>query len=191
MTHAEKLQQLFEAALKDSSDLQKPPTRAFPTPLSETRVTASPAAPAAAPAVEIPAGPVVNAGLSDTASAQPGSRLEEQHQQKTANHRLGAMITLGVFFALTGGGFCWFVQSPQRVAALQEAIRDVRSGGEIKSMVAKYDAALEKVAVRSKQSDQATGQRNLLLQEGLGSKAQQKENTREVGTKLEGAGSFN
>lgn len=176
MTHAEKLQLLFEAALKDSSEPLKPLTRSFPSTLSATTAAASPPAPEpkpervpvvevpvapivevpAPPVVEVPAAPVVNAGLSDVASAELGKLLDEQHQRKTSKHRRELLITLSVLFALTGGGFGWFVQSPQRVAAFKEAIRDVRSVGDVKSMVAKYQAALDKVAVRSNQIDQAT-----------------------------------
>lgn len=161
MTHAEKLQQLFEAALKDSSDLYKPPTRAFPTTLGATKVAVSQPAPGPepepelAPVVEVHAGPVVDAGLSDTASAELAALLDEQQQRITGKHRREALISLGVLLALTGGGFAWFSQSPQRAVALKDAIHDVRSCGDVTSMAAKYQAALDKVAVRSKQIDQA------------------------------------
>ena len=125
MTHAEKLQQLFEAALKDSSDVYKRPTPAFPATLGATQVALNqPAAkpepePALTPVVEVHAGPVVNAGLSDTATAELGTLPDEQHQRTTGKHRREALITLGALIALTGSGFAWFVQSPQRVMASQ------------------------------------------------------------------------
>lgn len=146
MTHAEKLQQLFEAALKDPSDLRKSPTRSFPTthdvlPLAVNQ-QARPPEPAPAPVVEAPPGPVVNAVLSDTASTDPGARPDGRQRQETGTLRNGMLLALGVLFALTGIGFCWFVQSPQRVEAWQEAIRDVRSVGDVTSIGAKYQAAL-------------------------------------------------
>jgi hypothetical protein len=148
MTHAEKLQQLFEAALKDSSDLHKAPTRAFPTPLGVPQVPAIQAAsapePAPAPVVEISALPVANAGLSDAVSAEPATLPDRQTPQETGSGRCRAMIALGVFLALAGGGFCWFVQSPQRVLAWQEAFREVRSVGDATSIVSKYQAAMDK-----------------------------------------------
>ena len=65
-------------------------------------------------------------------------------------------MTLGVLLALAGGGFAWFAQSPYRVQAIREAIRDIRSLGDIQGLAAKYRAALDKVAERSNQVNQAT-----------------------------------
>ena len=167
MTHAEKLQQIFNAALKDCSDLNKPLKRAFPVSLqAATAIVSQPVPePVAAPDLVIeapakafiaPAVPAASSGLSQSESAELGRLLEEQHQRKTRKRRREMLVTLAVVVALTGGGSGWFVQSPQRVQAMKEAIRDVRSIGDVKSMVAKYQAALDKVAVRSKQIDQAT-----------------------------------
>jgi len=164
MTHAEKLQQIFEAALKDSSDLNKPLTRSFPSalgvkpvvvsePVPESEATPEPVT--AAPAKPF-AAPVASAGLSESESAELGMLLDEQQQRKTRKRRREMLATLAVIVTLTGGGSGWFAQSPQRVQAMKEAIRDVRSVGDVKSMVAKYQRALDKIAVRSKQIDLAT-----------------------------------
>ncbi len=145
MTHAEKLQQLFEAALKDPSDVHKLPTRAFPTPAGGSNPDACQPEPAAAtapaPVEEIP---VVNFDRVATASAGPGTRPDEQPRQEAGSNRSGVWLFLGLFLALAGCGFCWFVQSPQRVSAWQEAIRDVRSVGDATSIVSKYQAAMAK-----------------------------------------------
>lgn len=163
MTDKEKLQRLFDAALKDSSEVSKAPTRAFPTAVAEAAVPApvSPVAmtvliPASPSVVVIPEADAAKVGLTAEASAELGALLDEQMARKKRKHRREALVTLGVFLAITGGGFGWFVQSPQRVQAFTDAMRDIRSVGDVASMVAKYQAALDKVAVRSKQIDQAT-----------------------------------
>ena len=154
MTHTQKLQEIFEAALKDNSKFTKEPTRAFPTQPSAQPVAVSPPAPAPEPE-PIPE-PAANAGLSHSASAELGALLEEQHQRKTNKHRRETVVTLALVVALTVGGAGWFVQSPQRLQAMKEAIHDIRSVGDVKSIVAKYQAALDKISDRSKQIDQAT-----------------------------------
>lgn len=174
MTDQEKLQKLFQAALQDSSDLNKAPTRAFPTsgavpapasvqaPMPFTHPV--PVAPAPAPepeaaSVAVEEAPVVlpsNAGLDDKTSTELGALLDEQRARLARKRRRDTLVVLGVMFALGGSGFGWFVQDPQRVQAFKDAIRDVRSIGDVKSMVAKYRESLDKVAVRGKQIEQAT-----------------------------------
>ncbi len=154
MTHTEKLQQIFDAALKDSSEFTKQPTRAFPTSASAQPVAVSPPAPAPEPEPIVES--AANVGLSAAASAELGTLLDEQHQRKARKHRRETLVTLAVVLALTGGGAGWFIQSPQRLQALKEAVHDIRSIGDVKSIVAKYQAALDKIGDRSKQIDQAT-----------------------------------
>jgi hypothetical protein len=168
MTHTEKLQQIFAAALKDHSEFDKPFTRAFPAslvakPVAVSQPAAEPA-PSPEPVVEVPAepaAPAASAGLSESESAELGNLLKEQQQGKTHKLRRDALMTLGVLTILTGNAFCWFVNSPQRVVAFNEAIQNVRSVGDVKSMVTKYQVALDKIAVRSKQIDQATASMGL------------------------------
>ncbi|RYD19410.1 MAG: hypothetical protein EOP88_19055 [Verrucomicrobiaceae bacterium] len=172
MTDQEKLQKLFQAALQDSSELNKAPTRAFPTATSVPAAASVPAAmpftqpvpvaPAPEPvavAAVVEEAPVVlpsNAGLDDKTSTELGSLLDEQRARLARKRRRDTLVVLGVMFALGGSGFGWFVQDPQRVQAFKDAIRDVRSIGDVKSMVAKYRESLDKVAVRGKQIEQAT-----------------------------------
>lgn len=160
MTHTEKLQQIFEAALKDNSEFNKPLTRAFPASLAAKPVAAK-RTPSPEPVVEVPAAsaaPATSAGQSECESefAELGKLLEEQQQRKTRKCRSDVLMTLGILTILTGNAFSWFVNSPQRVVALHQAIQDVRSVGDVGSTVAKYQVALDKIAVRSKQIDQAT-----------------------------------
>jgi hypothetical protein len=170
MTDQEKLQKLFQAALQDSSDLNKAPTRAFPTSASVPAPSSVPApmpftqpvpvAPAPEPvpvvAEDAPAVLPSNAGLDEKTSNELGALLDEQRTRLARKRRRDTLVVLGVMFALGGSGFGWFVQDPQRVQAFKDAIRDVRSVGDVKSMVAKYRESLDKVAVRGKQIEQAT-----------------------------------
>lgn len=158
MTHTEKLQQIFDAALKDNSEFTNPPAQAFSTSPSAQQVAVSQLAPAPEPepVMEVPAGPAANAGLSAAASEELGVLLEEQHQRKTNKRHCETVVTLAVVLALTVGGAGWFVQSPQRLQAMKEAIHDIRSVGDVKSIAAKYQAALDKIGDRSKQIAQVT-----------------------------------
>jgi hypothetical protein len=64
--------------------------------------------------------------------------------------------SLVVFLGITGGGFGWFVSSPDRVQAVRDAAKEIRSAGDIAGMVAKYQKALDKIATRSQDIDKAT-----------------------------------
>lgn len=175
MTDKQKLQSLFEAALKDSSvpsaqSLQ----RAFPVPSLEAVPVPAAVAPAlplqavaafapVAPAAVLPAAAPAPAGpptmavvLDDVASTELAGLLDEQHRRLKRKRKVEALVTAAVLFGITGGGTIWFVQSPQRVQAFHEALRDIRSVGDVKSLVAKYQDALDRVAARSQQVDQAT-----------------------------------
>lgn len=163
MTHTEKLQQIFEAALKDNSEFNKPLTRAFPASLAAKPVAAE-HTPPPEPVVEAPAAsaaPATSAGQSESESAELGQRLEDQQQPKTRKLRSDALMTLGILTILTGNAFSWFVNSPQRVVAFHQAIQDVRSVGDVGSTVARYQVALDKIAVRSQQIDRATAAMSL------------------------------
>jgi hypothetical protein len=168
MTDQEKLQKLFDAALRDSSPVEKTPTRAVPKPLvapqaePETReipVTASvPAKAASKPAdaerallsaEEIPT-------LDKAAAEELGILLDAQMLRQKRKRRRESLVMAVVLIGLTGGGSAWFVHSPQRVQAFLSVIAEIRSVGDIKAIVAKYEAALQRVKVRGEQIDQAT-----------------------------------
>jgi hypothetical protein len=180
MTDKEKLQKLFDAALRAPSTGEGAPKRAVPaTPaascpapelgriLSPARA-AAPIAAAPEPAVvqaapqgedelaEPCAAPTMGAVLDDAASAELGALLDEQIRRKKRQHRIESLVAAVVFFSLTGGGFAWFVQSPERVQAFTSAMREIRSVGDVKSLVAKYQAALERISTRGQQIDQAS-----------------------------------
>ena len=156
MTDSQKLQQLFAAALKDCSDIDKPPTRIFAHPVAVPEAdNALVEAPVPIPE-SLPLAPPENGGFSDAESRELGALLDESQRRKSAAHRRQALAALGVMVALVGGGCGWFVQSPHRMQAFGEAIREIRSVGDVAAMVAKYQAALDKIGTRSNHIDEAT-----------------------------------
>lgn len=200
MTDKEKMQKLFDAALRDPTEPEAlkstrafsgqpaaspaafqaaPPFQAAPAyqaaapfqaapayptaagqPVVVYQVVAAPtSAPFVAAAPSVPDGmvtPMPNAGLDAVSSAELAILLEEQQQRKARRRRRDALVTALFLFGLTGGGYGWFVQSPQRVQAFSDAVKEIRSAGDIAGIVGKYKKALEKVKVRSEQIDSAT-----------------------------------
>ena len=161
MTDQEKLQKLFDAALRDSSPVEKAPTRAVPmpseapkaAPQSEEKTAAAPVAVVSDSTRQTLA---AEPAFDKTAAEQLGVLLDEQIRRKKRMHRTESLVTAIVLVALTGGSGAWFVQSPDRVHAFVSAIAEIRSVGDVKSMVAKYDAALERVSSRGQQIDEAS-----------------------------------
>lgn len=100
--------------------------------------------------------PMPNAGLDAASSAELGALLDAQLKRKSRQRKRELIMTLLVVGGLTGGGFGWFVQSPTRVQAFRDAMSEIRSVGDIKGLVAKYQVALDKIASRSAQIDEAT-----------------------------------
>lgn len=167
MTDKEKLQKLFEAALRVPDEQPvSGPVRAF-VPREQSPAAFQPAfssvpphvagpCPASSPAVAAPSATVGNAGLDDASSAELAALLDERHKRITRKRRIDTLVTLIVLFGLTGGGYAWFVGSPKRVQAFHETMNDFHSLGDISSVVAKYRKALDRLSVRSKQIDQST-----------------------------------
>ena len=168
MTDKQKLQSLFDAALKAPTDFQSSPKRVFPKPAIDAMpepaaviapvfaaVPAESPAPAAPVAVAVAPMPAVPA-LDAVAAAELGNLLDEQLLRKKRRRRIEALVTACVFFGSIAGGTIWFVQDGARVQAFKEAMRDIRSVGDVKSLVAKYQDALDRVAARGRQIDQAT-----------------------------------
>lgn len=163
MTDKEKLNQLFQAALKDVSDGSKPLARVFPkqesvaVPAPVTQPEPALAAiPQATPVMETLVVPMENAGLDHAASAELGAMLDEQNARMRRKRNREKIFTLAACLTLTGGCYGWFVHSPERVEAFYQTIRDIRSVGDVKGMIASYTKALEKISVRSQQIDQST-----------------------------------
>jgi len=184
MTSQAKLQQLFDAALKDTSELNKVPTQAFPRQASlESMVPAQapylvmvnaegiplqafpaqqlqgqimPVQAAIATIETAAAVPAVNLGLDEATSTELGLLLDEQRARLKSKRVRDTLIALACCLALTGGGAGWFVSSPARVQALASAIKEIRSAGDIKGMLATYQKSLDRIAKRGGQIDKAT-----------------------------------
>jgi hypothetical protein len=167
----ERMQKLFQAALLDTSEKQASLARAFPTVTSIQQQVPAPA-PAPAPAMcqvtaeppqepTLPGSsdlvvPLAQAGLCDTVSAELGALLDEQHRRKVSKRRRELIATVVIFLGLTGGSFAWFVHSPQRVLAAKQAIAEIKSAGDVASIVATYKKSLAKIATRATDIDNAT-----------------------------------
>lgn len=176
MTDKQKLQQLFDAALKTPvANEGLAPKRAFPTPVLDPLAESAPApmpafTPVSAPVAaatpqpqpvfdkveETPAAEPEFPALDKEAAEELGALLDERIARKRRRRKLELVVTLILFFGSTVGGTAWFIQSPARITALKEAIRDIRSYGDINSMVAKYQEYINKIGVRNQQIDQAS-----------------------------------
>lgn len=177
MSDKEKMQKLFDAALRDPhapEAIKSTPTCFIP---KHTPAAFQPAPPPVPPiAAAVPPAPFVtasspptapiqqhfvpleNTGLDATSSAELATLLDERHQRKTRRRRLESLVTALVLLGLSGGGYAWFVQSPQRIQAFNDATKEIKSAGDITGIVSKYQAALEKVKLRSEQIDSASSQ---------------------------------
>jgi hypothetical protein len=167
MTDKQKLQHLFDAALKAPTDFSGGPLqRAVPTAAAPAEpAPAASQVPAPQPSAALP-GETDQAEQAEASAMAPpldkaaadalGVLLDERVRRQARKRRRSALVTATVLLGLTGGGFGWFVQSPERVNAFTAAISEIRSVGDVKSMVARYQAALDRISVRGKQIDQAT-----------------------------------
>jgi hypothetical protein len=167
MTHQEKLQKLFEAALKSQpEDFGAHPVKnrsvpASQTPGPETRIQTQEQSKSGPANREMEEKPLdVSTGASRTLnreeSEELGVLLDDQVRRRRRRHRMEALVTALVLFGMTGGGLAWFVANPDRVQAFQEAMRDIRSVGDIKALVASYQVSLAKISSRSGQIDQSS-----------------------------------
>jgi hypothetical protein len=167
MTDKAALQKLFEAALKDNSDFKKPPTRLVPSPTfpSQAAMTPLPFPTAPQPGAEVPkrdsaalpfTTPLPSGGPGGASSEELQTLLDEQRDRLSRKARNASLATLALLFALGGGVYAWFVQSPSRVRAYQTTVQEVRSAGDIFSIVAKYQIALDRIESHAKSVDMAT-----------------------------------
>lgn len=93
----------------------------------------------------------------DTAlSEELGSILDAKVAKEKRRKRRGRIMLVLFFFSVTGGSAAWVVTNPERYKAMKEVITEIKSVGDIEGMVAKYQKALDKIAVRGEQIDAAT-----------------------------------
>lgn len=96
------------------------------------------------------------ASLDNTISAELGAILDAKVAKEKRKKRNGRLVLLGLFLGATGGASAWVVTNPERVEAFKAVAAEIRSVGDIQGMVAKYQKALDKIAVRGEQIDAAT-----------------------------------
>jgi len=169
MTPKTDLQKLFDAALKDTSDIDQKKlklTPAAPSTQAEVIAITSPllARPVVAPVVQEPVVEEEVTGepstvevdfdrqLADELGAQLDAKVAKQRRQR----RRSSLITLAAVFTLVGGSYAWCVQSPERIEAFHKIIKDIRAATDVKTMVASYQQYLDKIAVRAEQIDEST-----------------------------------
>ncbi len=185
MTGREDLDKLFEAALQQKEapsrygtpeSMKKAAPAAFSKPGAPFQAASTPAptaanhvfaaAPfAAAPfAVAAPSPPKPDviidahgvASLDNTINAELAEIMDAKITRDKARRRRSRLVLVLFFLTATGGATGWIVLNPDRLKAMKATIAEIKSVGDIKGMVAKYQVALDKVAVRGKQIDAAT-----------------------------------
>lgn len=138
-----------------SSDASQQPAEAAPS-------SARPAWNPMAPASEGPTFVFIRPGHENEASRNLFSDefagiIDQKIARGRKKQRISSIVTLFLLIGVTFGGLGWFVSDPGRINALTTVISEIRSAGDFKSIVAKYQKALDKVAVRGDQIDEATG----------------------------------
>ena len=183
MTGSENLDKLFEAALhekqapsrfgtpeslmKDAPAAFKRSVPAFQAATDQPSASVFKAAPSAFQAAA-PVGAVAlaepevqrdvqaEASLDTALNAELAEILDAKIAREKRRRRRGFYTMILFFVGVTGGATGWVVTNPDRFEAMKSAIAEIKSVGDIQGMVAKYQQALDKVAVRGKQIDAAT-----------------------------------
>ncbi len=114
--------------------------------------------PGAAPAVEsvVRREAQAEALLDISINAELAAIMDEKISKEKRRRKRGFLVTILFFVGVTGGAAGWVVSDPDRFEAMKSAIAEIKSVGDVQGMVAKYQKALDKVAVRGEQIDAAT-----------------------------------
>ncbi len=163
MSTEEKLQEIFQAALRSEDTTTftpaGPPKAFVPsfTPVGEPSAAMPPDSTPSVESVPAPAADAApNAGLDEKSSAELRELVDEQQARIRRKDFKNRIVGLAASIALLGGSTAWFVSDTERVAALNGAVSDIRSFGDVKSILSKYQAALDRIAVRGNQIEEAT-----------------------------------
>lgn len=89
-------------------------------------------------------------------SAELGEILDAKFGKERQRKKRDRLILLLILLGVAGGGTGWVVANPERMAAMKQVAAEIKSVGDIKGMVAKYQKALDKIGERGKQIDSAT-----------------------------------
>jgi hypothetical protein len=161
-TDKEKLQKLFEAALREPepttvNNRENSPPSATPVAVQPT-VPTSQERDCGASCEPLKPEPmaVVASSMSDAASEELAGLLDDQHRRKSRRRRLETLVTLCVLFGGMAGGWVWFNSDAHRKQALREVLNDIHTLNDARLIAAKYENALDRIATRSRQIDQAS-----------------------------------
>lgn len=176
MAEREDLEKLFDAALHGKKapsrfgtpeEQMKSVPAAFrrPAPAAAGKVNAAgdasepsereESAPDAKPTPAVRRDKLAEASLDNTVNAELAAIMDEKVARDRRRRRRSLVITLLLLLGVAGGGIGWVVSNPHRYEALKMAMAEIKSVGDVKGMAAKYQKALDKVAVRGRQIDDA------------------------------------
>ncbi len=178
MSDEKDLQKLFDAALNEKAapsrfgtpeSMKKSAPAAFRRPAQDGASAFTAAAPIPQPAsahhgqaasTAFRAGaPLVvrdaqgEKSLDQTVNAELAAIMDAKVARDRRRRRTGFLVTVLFMVGVTGGAVAWVAVNPERYAAMKAVIAEIRSVGDVQGMVAKYQKALDKVAVRGKQID--------------------------------------
>lgn len=161
-TDKEKLQKLFEAALREpepppfnkseSSPQSAPPAVVQPTVSTSQESDRE----ASGELLKTESMAAEASSMSDAASEELAALLDEQHLRKSRRRRLETLVTLCVLLGSMAGGWVWFNSDPHRKQALREVMNDIHTLSDARLIATKYNDALDRIAARSRQIDQAS-----------------------------------
>ncbi len=154
----------FQAAPPAPGYVQPPASAFQTTPAPQTpQPFQQPAfAPAPAPAPEQPADDLVSLDNRGQASLETGISAElgaimDAKIARAKRKRKRSLILMALFFVGgTGGSAAWVAANPERIDAMKKVVAEIKSVGDIQGMVEKYQKALDKIAVRGEQINEAT-----------------------------------
>lgn len=147
---------------------QPAPTTGYPQPAPNAFQSAPAAYPpqqsafSAAPARQQPAEDFITlddrgqSSLDSGISAELGAIMDAKVARTKRKRRRSLVFTVIFFTGITGGATGWVVTNPERFDAMKKVVAEIKSVGDIQGMVAKYQKALDRVAVRGEQINAAT-----------------------------------
>lgn len=159
MSNNEKMQALFDAALRADPKPEKNFERVVPEAKLETleKKTKTKAIEPVETTIEPAKADVVQAVEFNKEEAEElGALLEEQMGRADRKRKMSLVWTLFFFGGTALGGVGWFVSDSNRFEALTSVVSDIRSVSDVKSIVAKFQDSLDRISVRGDQIEQAT-----------------------------------
>ncbi|HSP42140.1 MAG TPA: hypothetical protein VLO11_04665 [Luteolibacter sp.] len=153
MTDKEKLQALFDAAMRSPEEPGGKLKRAVP---GAAAIKPSAEEPASVKTEEKPAANSPAEALDKEAAGALGLLLDERIRRDKRKRRVEVLVTTVVLLGSALCGTVWFVQDKERVSAMTQAVDEIRTTGDPEAMAANYNQALGKIAQRGNQLDDAT-----------------------------------